>query len=300
MHPGPAVAGIDVEPGAIGRAGRRRVGLGHERIDQSHGPVDQQAGGPAVGVLEDLAARGGGRLRRDPGGGQGGAGGRDRVAVGTAQQDHPTGGGGVQIGGGQEALLGPTGLDPAAPDDDALRVGLGPVAEPRHRLDDRGRALQVQRHLAPADAVQMGVAVGEAGEEGGPLQVHHLQPLGRGRASGGADIGDAPVAHGHDLGGRLGLDASVDGPTSDQQVLGEGGGRGGGRQGGGQRDDLQGGADHGASSNVSAGSGSQGPPSSPGRRIARRPGKNSAIGAMRAAGAGAPWRSVAGWATLVG
>ncbi|MNY11258.1 hypothetical protein D3C86_1442780 [compost metagenome] len=66
------------------------------------------------------------------------------------------------------------GLDPAAPDDDAVRVGLGPVLEPRHGLDDRGRAFQIQRHLAPADAIQMGVAVGEAGEEGRALQVDDL------------------------------------------------------------------------------------------------------------------------------
>ncbi|MNS62330.1 hypothetical protein D3C72_953880 [compost metagenome] len=250
---GPAVAGIDAEPGAIGGPRRRRVGLRRQRIDQNHGPVDQQTGRLAVGVLQDLAARGGGRRRIDPGCGQSRAGGRDGMAVGPAQKHHPTGGGGVQIGGGQEALLWPVGFDPAAPDDDALGVSPGPVAQPRHGLDDRGRAFQVQRHLTPAYAVQMGVAVSEAGEEGGALQIDDLHVGGARHRRFGAHRHDPSVADDHLPGGRLGGVAGVDGPAMDQQVLRKGRRRGGGHQAGGQRQGLHQGADHGASEAIKPG-----------------------------------------------
>uniref|UniRef100_A0A0N4YZX7 PE-PGRS family protein n=1 Tax=Parastrongyloides trichosuri TaxID=131310 RepID=A0A0N4YZX7_PARTI len=219
---GPAVAGVDVEARAVGRARGRRIGLGRQARDQIARGVDQQARRPAVRPLQDVPARGRGRQGVDPRRLHRRAGHGHRMTVGAGQHHDPARRGGVQIGGGQEALLGPMGLDPAAPDDDALGVGLGPGAEPLHGLDDGGGAFQVQRRLAPADAVQVGVAVGEAGEQRRPLQIHHLQPLGRGRAVRRADIGDAPVAHDHHLGGRSGFVAGHRAP--------EGGGRRTGRR----------------------------------------------------------------------
>jgi hypothetical protein len=142
---------------------------------------------------------------------------------GAAEQDDAPGRGGVEVGGGQEAGLGPMGLNPAAADDRPLGVRLGPGGQPGHGLGDRGRALEVEGQFAPADAVEVGVAVGEAGEQGGALQVDGFQSVGGGRVGGGADVDDASVAHLHHLGGGGGVDAGVDRPAADDEVLGRGG-----------------------------------------------------------------------------
>ncbi|MNE01462.1 hypothetical protein D3C80_939020 [compost metagenome] len=70
---GPAIAGIDVEARAIGRARRRCIGLGRQTRDQVARGVDQQTRRLAVRAFQDIAARGGRRRSVDPGGGHGGA-----------------------------------------------------------------------------------------------------------------------------------------------------------------------------------------------------------------------------------
>ena len=220
MQAGPAIGGLDPEAGAIGGALGRRVLLRHQAGDELFGGVDQQAGGRAVGLAMDLAAEGGLGLGGDPGGFQRRGGDGDGMTVGPTQQDDAARGGGVQVMTIQEPALGPVGLDPAAPDDGTVRMRLGPGLQPVHGLGGRGRAFQVQRQFAPADAVQVGVAVGEAGEQGRALQVD-----GRRRRIDGRlvrlrpDPGDAPVAHQNGLGGGRAVDARVDRPAPDQQVL---------------------------------------------------------------------------------
>ena len=81
----------------------------------------------------------------------------------------------------------------------------------------------------------MGVSVGETREQGRPIQVDDLQPLDRRRVGGGPDIGDPAVAGDDDLGGRRGLDARVDRPATDQQILRRRGQGQGGQGGGGQK-----------------------------------------------------------------
>ena len=244
MDPGPAVAGLDPEAGAIGVPLRLGIGLGHQRGEQGHGGVDDEAGRLSLRALGDLSARGGDSRGIDPGGGESGRGGGDGVAVGALQQNDAAGCGGVEVRGGQEACavgaLGPAGLDPAATDDRTVGVGLGPGRQPGHGVDDRGRTLEVQRQLAPADAVEVGMAVGEAGEQGGAIQIDDGQPLDRGRIGGGPDPGDAAVAGDHDLGRRGRVIAGVDGSAPDEQVLGLCGEGQGGEGGGGQE-----GAEHG-------------------------------------------------------
>ena len=230
MDAGPAVGGLDAEAGAIGLAGGGGIGLGHKAGDQPFGGVDQQAGGFAVRPLQDLSAGRRGGRGVDPGGGEGGGGDDHRVAVGAAEQDDAPRGGGVQVGGGQEAALRPPGLDPAAPDDGAVRMRLGPGRQSGHRIRDRGRAFEVQGQFAPAHAVQVGVAVGEAGEQGRALQVHHLQICGVRRVRERADIGDAAVADLDHLGGRRAVHAGVDRTAPDDQVLRLGRSGGSGQQ----------------------------------------------------------------------
>ena len=136
---------------------------------------------------------------------------------------------------GAVGAFGPAGLDPAATDDRTVGVGLGPGGQPRHGLGDRGRAFEVQGQLTPADAVEVGVAVGKAGEEGRAIEVDDGQALGRGSVGGGANKCDAAGAGDDNLGGGGGFIAGVDGPSPDQQVLGLGRQRERGEGGGGQK-----------------------------------------------------------------
>ena len=100
---------------------------------------------------------------------------------------------------------------------------LRPRRQPRHGVHDRGRPLEVQRQFAPADAVQMRMAVGEAGKQGRALQVDDLQPLAGRRARCRSDVGDPSVPSDHDLGWPRALHPGVDRPALDQQVLRRGG-----------------------------------------------------------------------------
>ena len=174
MDPGPAIGGLDAEAGAIGITQGFRISLRHQPGDQLFGRVHQQTGRPAVRALEDFPARWGHGRHVNARRGEGGGGGGHSVAVGPAQQDDPPRRGHVQISGGQEAGFRPTGLDPAPSDNGALRMSLGPGGQSRHSIGDRGRALEVQRQFAPADAIEVGVAVGEAGEQGRTLEVDVL------------------------------------------------------------------------------------------------------------------------------
>ena len=182
-HAGPAARGVELTGLAQGLA---LEGLVRRRDDVPHqalGVVDQHAVGLAVGALQDVAAgRGDGR-----GGnarlGQGGAGGDAGVAVRAAQHDHPARRGGVQVGLGREALLGPVRLDPAPAEDGPLGMGGGIRLHGGDQLGQRLGLVQIQGQLAQADAGQVGVGVDEARIGGGALQVdvaHILGGLGPG------------------------------------------------------------------------------------------------------------------------
>src|SRR5690606_6091497 len=102
------------------------------------------------------------------------------------------------------------------------RMRLGPGGQARHGLGDGGGALEVEGHLAPADAVEVGVAVGEAGAQNRALEVEILGVFYLGGAGGRADVEDPAVLDDDHLGGRLVSHAGVDGPAVDQQFLGLG------------------------------------------------------------------------------
>ena len=144
------------------------------------------------------------------------------MAVGTSEHDNPSRGSGVQIGCGQETRFRPLCLDPASPHDRAVGVGFCPGLQPGHGVGDGHRAFEVQREFALTDAVQMGMTIGKAREQGRTGKVDDGDFRGGEVGSILAHIGNPAIHHDDDVCLRSVFDARVDCPAADDEILGEG------------------------------------------------------------------------------
>ena len=162
-----------------------------EPADDVLGQVDQDAGGLAVAVLHDQAAR---RVRgaaRDAGAGERVAAGPGRVAVHADERDRVPGRRAIERGARREPLPGPARLVPPAPGDPL------PRPQPRGgRRDHPGDLVlragggQVQLESRAGEQHQVPVAVHEPGQHRAPAQVE------RGLARGRVDVAP-PAREGH-------------------------------------------------------------------------------------------------------
>ena len=148
------------------------AGLRHVHLDEVHRQVDQDARRPAILVADDLAAD---RIRGvvvDTGERHGGAVGPARVAVGAAQPDRPVGDHRIDIARARERIARPQDLVPAAPDDPGRRgLGLGVCGDARHGRIEARRAVEIQRVLQVAVAVDVSMRVDQSGQDGLPVAI---------------------------------------------------------------------------------------------------------------------------------
>ena len=234
------------------RAGERRIGLlrrgiGNRPADQTFRLILEDAGGRAVVVAQDLPARGGRGIARDPGG-------LERRGVGEAfvsvQPVDPNGV--VRRDGVDPVVPGERRAPPqrvipvAAEDPFAGPEPGGVVLDAAHELLRRGGVAQVDRCQLEPTPDEMRVAVGEARRDETAARVDHLGAaadvaLQRGAV---AHRENRPAAHRHPA--RLGVagrEAGPDQAVGDEQI-GFGAARGAGADGEQRRDGGTTGWDH--------------------------------------------------------
>lgn len=187
--------GVDAHLVYAGEAAGEHVGLGGEELaaeiggggdrggQKGHGAVDEHAGGVAAIVAEQLSSRGIRGAVIDPGERERGLVGPAGVAVDPDQPDRSIGEGfaeGAVIGHGGVA---PAVLIPAAAEHPAGRGGAG--AQAREQLGDPGGVAEVDDLEVAAEADEVGVGVGEAGQGAAAVEIEHAGV----RAAGGFDEG---------------------------------------------------------------------------------------------------------------
>jgi hypothetical protein len=97
------------------------------------------------------------------------------MAIGADQHDGTIARDSVDILARGEALLGPVGFDPAAADERlACRESLCGFADNTDKFGDGFDLVEVERLFALANAVEVGVGVGEAGIEEGAAEIDCL------------------------------------------------------------------------------------------------------------------------------
>ena len=172
------------------------------------GGFEEDAGGFAGRPSCDGAAGWVRRVGGDGGVGHGAGVGPDRVAVKLRQDDGVVSCDGVEIGGGGEDGLRPVvHVVPSAKNALAGRALHSGVTDLLKALGLRGCGGEIEDGRGLADAVEMTVAVHQAGDDGSAVEVDLLG----GVLCGGADLvetadgGDAPVADEHGLADGYGV-----------------------------------------------------------------------------------------------
>ena len=205
------------------RRTRRRDHVAHE----VGAVVDEHAGRFAAGVAVDGAAGRVGRVAVDAGQAQRGRVDPRRMAIDPAQHDRAIGRHRVELPAGRPGGAWPPGLVPAAAQKPALALGRGGLGHLGGAGGGVGQAAHVDLGQGLADAVEVGVAVDQAGNRDPAVEVDDLRPLPREGQCG------AVVAHQHDpsVGDgqrrgawfRLGLQHGHHPPTVEDEVDGRGG-----------------------------------------------------------------------------
>ncbi len=128
--------------------------------------------------LDAAAGRLRGGLAIEAGGLQRRSVGDERVAVGAFDDGGAIACDGVEVLAGGDAFFWPVGFDPAAADE---RLACGKrfcgFADDADDFGQRGRLVEVQRPFAVANAIEVGVGVGEAGIEEGAGEIDRLGAL---------------------------------------------------------------------------------------------------------------------------